>query len=103
MGRRRIYPPGQAPSDLKDYSKYVPRQSLAGQRIDSALGELCDLQIGEPLTQAQIADFCDCSQMMIYKIEKKARRKLRTRLEALGIVPLPGGRGLDVRAALRGL
>jgi hypothetical protein len=101
MGRHRIYPPGQAPSDLKDY--YVPRPPRADSlRIDAALGELCDLQIGRPLSQRDIAEYCETSQMLIYKIEKRAKKKLRARLAALGIKS-SNFKTLDPRAVLKGI
>lgn len=83
--------------------EYVPRpKSPKTLRIDDALRELCDLQIGRPLSQEDIADYCGITQQFVSKIEKRARKKLRFRLGALGIKP-NGKRGYDLRAAMRGL
>jgi len=104
MGRPRLYPPGQAPSDLKDYHKYVPRpKSPKAQEFDRGLEELCDLQLQSPLAQRDIAEYLGVSQQCVCKIEKRAKRKLRHRLALIGVKALPGGRGLDLRAAMRGL
>lgn len=98
MGRHRIYPPGRAPSD------YVPRPKNPRRlAIDNGLAELCDLQLGQPLSQHVIAEFCGVSQQFICKLERQAKRKLQFRLAQIGVRALPGGRGMDLRAALRGL
>lgn len=101
MGDHKRYPEGQRPSDYKPYKS--PATLAKTAEIDTGLEELCDLQVGTPLSQKQIADYCGCSQQLIHLVERSARRKLKERLARIGVVPLPGSRGLDLRAAMRAL
>ena len=104
MGRPRKYPPGQAPSDFRSYHKYVPRPKSARYlAINAGLEELCDLQLERPLSQRDLAQYLGVTQQFVCKIERAALRKLRSRLERIGVKAMPGGRGLDLRAAMRGL
>ena len=86
---------------------YVPYKSPAflarSAPLDNGLKDLCDLQIGRPLSQRDIAEFCGVSQQLVCRVEKRAMRKLRTRLAAIGIKHTPGFRGIDRRAALKGM
>lgn len=104
MARPRLYAPGCAPSDLKDYHRYIPRpKSPKALAFDAGLKELCDLQLGKPIAQADLADYLGVTQQCICRIEKRAKKKLRARLAAIGVKALPGNRGLDLRSAMRGL
>lgn len=53
--------------------------------VDESLAELCELQIGRPLDQSDIAEYCGISQQAVCKIEKRARRKLIRGLREIGI------------------
>ena len=45
--------------------------------IDIGLAVLCALKPGRPLSRADIASACDCSEELIRTIEERALRKLR--------------------------
>lgn len=68
--------------------------------VDESLEELCDLQIGKPLDQSDIAEYCGISQQSVCKIEKRAMRKLLSGLRRIGIVRAPGAKDRD-RWAIR--
>lgn len=63
----------------------MPRESL-NPNIDLGLSVLCAMSIpGDSLTQSEIAHVCDCSRDAIYKIEKRALKKARSKALVLGL------------------
>ena len=86
-------------------SVYIPHRSPAYQarldRFDSGLKSLCAVQVeGKPVSQRTIAKVCGCSQMRVWVIEKRARRKLQARLRSIGITKrLFSARGLALDLA----
>lgn len=86
-------------------SIYIPHKTetfLARSKpLNDGLEELCLLQIGRPLTQDDIAEYCGVSQNLVHRIEKRAMKKLRAGLAELGIRPNGRFRGVDTRGIMR--
>lgn len=54
--------------------------------IDAGLAILAIInRRGQRLTCQEIADVCDCSRSLIWKIERQAIKKMRARLMAAGL------------------
>ncbi len=71
-------------------SVYIPKRTPAYQarldRFDSGLKALCAVQVeGEPVSQREIARATGVSQMRVWVVEKRARRKFLAGLRSIGI------------------
>ena len=84
MGRHQQYAEGQRPSDYKPFQTEAYR--LRKAKFDNGLAVLCaEAREGVPVSQSEIARRCGVSQMLVYRVERTAKRKVVAKLKALGV------------------